>query len=87
MTGHAFQVFLEEDDVLAVFATMREHLAENGTVAFESRNPNIDWSARWEGNTKIRSGDRSPSANPAPFYGRMESASPSKRIITYPEKR
>lgn len=47
MTGHAFQVFLDDSDVLAVLATMRRHLAPGGLIAFESRNPAIDWPARW----------------------------------------
>ena len=47
MTGHAFQVFLEDSDILAVMATMRQHLAPGGMIAFESRNPAIDWPARW----------------------------------------
>ena len=47
MTGHAFQVLLTETDVLAAFATMRRHLASDGIVAFESRNPKIDWDEEW----------------------------------------
>lgn len=47
MTGHAFQVLLEDADVLATLATMRKHLSSEGVVAFESRNPAIDWAARW----------------------------------------
>jgi SAM-dependent methyltransferase len=47
MTGHAFQVLLEDADVLATFMTMRKHLSAGGVVAFESRNPAIDWAARW----------------------------------------
>lgn len=47
MTGHAFQVLLEDADVLAAFATMRKHLKSGGVVAFESRNPAIDWTTRW----------------------------------------
>ncbi|CAN7282235.1 class I SAM-dependent methyltransferase [Rhizobium sp. LjRoot98] len=47
MTGHAFQVFLDDSDVLAVLATIRQHLAPGGMIAFESRNPAIDWPARW----------------------------------------
>lgn len=47
MTGHAFQVFLEDSDILAALATMRQHLAPGGMIAFESRNPAIDWPARW----------------------------------------
>jgi len=39
MTGHAFQVFLEDSDVRAVLQTMRRHLAPGGRFAFENRNP------------------------------------------------
>ena len=48
MTGHAFQVLLDDDDILATFATMRAHLAAGGMVAFESRNPAVDWPAIWD---------------------------------------
>lgn len=48
MTGHAFQVLLEEQDVESVFATMRDHLKPEGTIVFESRNPNIDWKSKWD---------------------------------------
>ncbi|MCV9962473.1 class I SAM-dependent methyltransferase [Pararhizobium sp. BT-229] len=47
MTGNAFQVFLEDEDILATFATMRKHLAADGMIAFETRNPAIDWPALW----------------------------------------
>lgn len=49
MTGHAFQVLPTEDDILATLDVMRRHLADDGLVVFESRNPAIDWQARWEG--------------------------------------
>ncbi|MBS1183035.1 MAG: methyltransferase [Proteobacteria bacterium] len=58
MTGNAFQVFLEDDDILAVFTTMREHLAEGGVIAFETRNPAIDWPARWDKDAELTSGER-----------------------------
>lgn len=47
MTGHAFQVLLEETDVLAAFSAMRNHLKPDGQIVFESRNPNIDWAKSW----------------------------------------
>ena len=47
MTGHAFQCLLTDEDVLAVFGTMERHLAEGGRVAFETRNPRVDWAALW----------------------------------------
>lgn len=55
MTGHAFQVLLEDADVLATFTTMRKHLGSGGLVAFESRNPAIDWAARWNYDTTLES--------------------------------
>ncbi|MBC7996873.1 MAG: methyltransferase domain-containing protein [Leptolyngbya sp.] len=48
MTGHAFQVLLEDADVHATFATMREHLKPGGLIVFESRNPAIDWAKQWD---------------------------------------
>jgi 2-polyprenyl-3-methyl-5-hydroxy-6-metoxy-1,4-benzoquinol methylase len=47
MTGHAFQVLLEDNDVIATFSTMRKHLKHDGKIVFESRNPDIDWSHQW----------------------------------------
>jgi len=52
MTGHAFQVLLDDADVKAAFSTMREHLKPDGKIVFESRNPAIDWSKHW--NYEIR---------------------------------
>jgi SAM-dependent methyltransferase len=49
MTGHAFQVLLDQTSILATFAAMREHLADGGRIVFESRNPEIDWKACWDG--------------------------------------
>ena len=39
LTGHAFQVFLEERDQRAVAATIAHHLAPRGRFIFDSRNP------------------------------------------------
>jgi SAM-dependent methyltransferase len=40
MTGHAFQVLLGDEDVLAALTCVREHLAPGrGRFAFETRNP------------------------------------------------
>jgi len=47
MTGHAFQVLLNDADALAVFKTARGHLKDRGRFAFETRNPTIDWAAEW----------------------------------------
>lgn len=47
MTGHALQLLLNDADALAVFETMRGHLNESGRVAFETRNPRLDWAGEW----------------------------------------
>lgn len=47
VTGHAFQVLLTDADVLAVLDTMRGHLKADGGVAFETRNPSVDWAREW----------------------------------------
>lgn len=47
MTGHAFQVLLTDADVLSTLKVMQKHLASTGRIAFESRNPAIDWKRDW----------------------------------------
>ncbi|WP_017580297.1 class I SAM-dependent DNA methyltransferase [Nocardiopsis valliformis] len=39
MSGHAFQVFLTDDDVRANLTAVRRLLAEDGRFVFETRNP------------------------------------------------
>jgi 2-polyprenyl-3-methyl-5-hydroxy-6-metoxy-1,4-benzoquinol methylase len=52
MTGHAFQHLLTDADIAATLAMMRHHLAPSGMIAFETRNPAIDWVRRWHRQTK-----------------------------------
>lgn len=47
MTGHAFQTLPTDSDALAVLETMRGHLRDHARVAFETRNPRLDWAAEW----------------------------------------
>ena len=58
MMGHAFQILLTDEDVLAVLDTMRRHLKPGGKAAFETRNPNIDWVRVW--------GTHAPVVHPLP---------------------
>jgi len=53
MTGHAFQTLLTDADVQATLETMRVHLGAGGGVAFETRNPRLDWAAEWEGRQRV----------------------------------
>jgi ubiquinone/menaquinone biosynthesis C-methylase UbiE len=46
MTGHAFQVFIEDDQLRASLAMIRSVLTEDGRFAFETRNPLV---RAWEG--------------------------------------
>lgn len=39
MTGHAFQEFVEDDDIRIALATIRSALTADGRFAFETRNP------------------------------------------------
>lgn len=47
MTGHAFQVLLEDRDIEMALANFRVNLKPGGTLVFESRNPAIDWDKEW----------------------------------------
>jgi SAM-dependent methyltransferase len=41
MTGHAFQVFLDDDEIRASLASIRAALTDDGCFAFETRNPRV----------------------------------------------
>ena len=44
MTGHAFQLLLEDRDVRAALRALAGHLAPGGRIAFETRNPAVrEW--------------------------------------------
>lgn len=51
MTGHAFQVFLTDEDLDAALASVAAHLAPHGRFVFETRNPEVDWATRWDTTT------------------------------------
>ena len=44
MTGHVFQLLLGDRDVRAALGALRRHLAPDGRLAFETRNPEVrEW--------------------------------------------
>jgi hypothetical protein len=53
MTGHAFQILLTDTDALAVLEQMQGHLKARGRVAFESRNPSVNWAGEWAGRQRL----------------------------------
>lgn len=48
MTGNAFQALLEDTQVSRFFTRCSETLDERGRVVFETRNPWLDWTSRWD---------------------------------------
>jgi SAM-dependent methyltransferase len=46
MTGHALQVFVEDDEIRTSLAAIRTALTDDGRFAFETRNPPVH---AWEG--------------------------------------
>ncbi len=60
MTGHAFQEFVEDDEIRAALATIRTALTDDGRFAFETRNP-LDrawerWAAQYSGEVRDATG-------------------------------
>lgn len=47
MTGHAFQVLLQDSDISGALVNFATHLKPGGMLVFESRNPDIDWNKIW----------------------------------------
>ncbi|MHA1546275.1 MAG: class I SAM-dependent methyltransferase [Alphaproteobacteria bacterium] len=55
MTGHVFQVFLEDADVMATLRAVHRHLGPGGRIAFETRNPHQgEWRKWTRENTGVR---------------------------------
>ena len=63
MTGHAFQVLLTDTDTMAVLETMHRHLARDGMVAFDARNPRIDWVGEWTARSRMLGGQITETLN------------------------
>jgi ubiquinone/menaquinone biosynthesis C-methylase UbiE len=47
LTGHVFQVFLDDTETLAMLDFVRRHLASGGRLVFESRNPAMRTFEHW----------------------------------------
>lgn len=81
MTGHAFQVFVEDQDVRDALAAVRRALADEGRFAFETRNPAAraweHWARGYSKEIVDRSGAavRMTTVIDAPFDGRVVSFS------------
>ncbi len=54
MTGHAFQALLSDNDISKTLNVMKNSLKDQGLIAFETRNPDIDWQSRWDCESKLK---------------------------------
>lgn len=59
MTGHAFQVFVDDDEIRSSLAAIRAALADGGRFAFETRNP---LARAWESWTPEHASEFTPEA-------------------------
>jgi SAM-dependent methyltransferase len=59
MTGHAFQVFVEDDELRAALAAIRSALTDNGLFAFETRNPLVREWEHWTPENAVKATDAS----------------------------
>ncbi|MBA3042640.1 MAG: class I SAM-dependent methyltransferase [Alphaproteobacteria bacterium] len=73
MTGHVFQVFLDDAETLAVLSSARRHLADGGRLVFESRNPPA---RAWEGWKEELTRERTdvPGIGPVEVYYQVREA-------------
>lgn len=81
MTGHAFQVFLTDEDQRAALNAIARHLAPNGRFVFDSRNPACREWEEWQPHNSRRTVDH-------PQHGAVEAWNtavhePATGIVTY----
>lgn len=73
MTGHVFQVFLTDDEIVAVLTAVRTALADGGRFAFETRNPRLRPWEKWTNKAEVIAADgtvvTAANTNPRPVDG------------------
>ena len=55
MTGHAFQFLVTDADIQAALSTIQHHLAPDGCLVFETRNPSVRAWDTWTPERSMRS--------------------------------
>lgn len=71
MTGHVFQVFLDDAEAGAVLSAACRHLAPGGRLAFESRNPLAREWRRWTEPLTLKRADI-PDLGPVEIYYQVQ---------------
>ena len=59
MTGHAFQVFVRDDELRDSLSAIRSALTDDGRFAFETRNPLVREWERWRPDNRVEATDAS----------------------------
>jgi SAM-dependent methyltransferase len=59
MTGHAFQVYVEDDELRSSLAAIRSALTEDGRFVFETRNPLVRAWEHWTPDNAVETTDAS----------------------------
>lgn len=93
MTGHAFQVFIEDDELRGALASIHAALSPGGRFAFETRNPSARAWEAWE--TEVRGAFDGPHGErvlmrrkvTTPFNGRVVSFSHTFQSTAWPQSR
>ena len=81
LTGHAFQVFLTEEDQRAVLATIAVHLAPEGRFIFDTRNPAVEEWREWTPAESARTLEH-PDLGPVDAWNDV-AQDPATGIVTY----
>ena len=81
LTGHAYQVFLTDDDQRRALATIAAHLAPGGTFIFDSRNPASPADKEWTREGTLRRIDH-PHLGPTEAWD-VSTYDEASGIVTY----
>jgi SAM-dependent methyltransferase len=80
MTGHVFQVFLADADVVAALRAVHRHLKRGGTLAVEMRNV---FAREWEGWVPVETRERLDVPNVGPVEVFYDIAGVEGRRVTF----
>ena len=80
MTGHVFQVFLTDDEIGTALRNLRRHLAPEGRLVFETRNPAL---RPWQGWTRRQTRRQMNISGVGPVEVHYDVTSADGQIVRY----